>query len=117
MNFIHFKSNTFKKGRTMKAIFKLIILLITIINGQNDMTVLFQYFDESIDIYVDGDEIVINADGVPSHLSPYFPETYNDSENGLYYFEDIDDNGINDWYIAPHDEMNVNPNQIGLHDY
>tara|TARA_B110000438_G_scaffold26004_1_gene24634 strand:+ start:7068 stop:8591 length:1524 start_codon:yes stop_codon:yes gene_type:complete len=93
------------------------ILSITIINAQNDMTVLFQYFDESVDIYVDGDEIVINADGVPSHLSPYFPETYNDSENGLYFFEDLDGNGINDWYIDPHNGMNVNPNQIGLHDY
>ena len=47
------------------------------------MTVLFQYFDESVDIYVEEDEILISADGVPSHLSPYFPETYDDSENGF----------------------------------
>ena len=99
------------------AIFKLLALLITIINAQNDMTVLFQYFDDSIDIYVDEDEIVISADGIPSHLSPYFPETYNDSENGLYYFEDLNSDGINDWYINPHNGMNVNPNQIGLQDY
>ena len=101
----------------MKFIYKIIFLLISILNGQNDMTILFQYFDETVDIYVDGDEIVISADGVPSHLSPYFPETYNDSQNGLYYFEDLDEDGINDWYIDPHDEMNVNPNQIGLQDY
>jgi len=101
----------------MEAIFKILLLIITILNAQNDMTVLFQYFDESVDIYVEEDEIVISADGVPSHLSPYFPETYNNSENGLYYFEDQNNDGINDWYIDPHNGMNVNPNQIGLQNY
>ena len=100
----------------MKRIF-LSIMLLSLIKAQPDMTVLFQYFDQSVDIYVDGDEIVISADGVPSHLSPYFPETYGDSQNGLYYFEDFDNDGINDWYMDPNTEMNVNPNQIGLQDY
>ena len=101
----------------MKNIFRILFPLIAIINAQNDMTVLFQYFDESVDIYVEEDEIVISADGVPSHLSPYFPETFNDSQNGLYYFEDQNNDGLNDWFIDPHDGMNVNPNQIGLQDY
>jgi len=81
------------------------------------MTVLFQYFDQSVDIYVDGDQIVITGDGVPSHLSPYFPETYNDSQNGLYFFEDLNGDGINDWYVDPNNGMNVNPNRIGEQDY
>ena len=101
----------------MKTTFKLLFLIITILKAQNDMTVLFQYFDESVDIYVEEDEIVISADGVPSHLSPYFPETYDDSENGLSYFEDQNNDGINDWYLDPHNGMNVNPNQIGLQNY
>ncbi len=49
-----------------------VLFLLSFIYAQPDMTVLFQYFDESVDIYVDGDEIIISADGVPSHLSPYF---------------------------------------------
>ena len=95
----------------------LTITLLSLIKAQPDMTVLFQYFDQTVDIYVDGDEIVISADGVPSHLSPYFPETYGDSQNGLYYFEDLDNDGFNDWYMNPNTGMNVNPNQIGLQDY
>ena len=94
-----------------------VLFLLSFIYAQPDMTVLFQYFDESVDIYVDGDEIIISADGVPSHLSPYFPETYNDSQNGLYFFEDLNSDGINDWFISPSGQMNVNPNRISEQDY
>ena len=34
---------------------------------QPDMTILFNYFDSTVTIYVDDDEIVIEGDGVPSH--------------------------------------------------
>ena len=95
----------------------IILLFFSFTYSQPDMTVLFQYFDQSVDIYVDGDQIVITGDGVPSHLSPYFPETYNDSQNGLYFFEDLNGDGINDWYVDPNNGMNVNPNRIGEQDY
>ena len=48
---------------------------------QLDMTVLFDYFDSTVTIYVDGDEIVIEGDGVPSHYSPYFVETYSQTRS------------------------------------
>ena len=100
----------------MKNVILIILISLTSSKSQ-DLTVLFQYFDESVDIYVDEDEIVINANGVPSHLSPYFPETFNDSQNGLYFFEDNNGDGVNDWYTNPSNNMNVNPNLIGENDY
>ena len=45
-----------------------------------DLTKVFKYFDTSVNVYVDGDDIVINADGVPGHKSPYFPQTENLSQ-------------------------------------
>ncbi len=76
-----------------------------------DLTILFDYFDETVEIYTDGYEIVINADGVPHHKSPYFARTWAQTDNGFYYFIDEDGDGINDmWRNAG--GVNVNPNKI-----
>ena len=40
-----------------------------------DLSVLFKHFDESVNIYIEGNNIVIQSDGVPGHKSPYFPKT------------------------------------------
>ena len=59
--------------KKIKMIKQLIMYLYVLINvelfaqDQLDMTVLFDYFDSTVTIYVDGDEIVIEGDGVPSH--------------------------------------------------
>jgi len=63
---------------------------------QPDMTILFNYFDSTVTIYVENDEIVIEGDGVPSHLSPYFVQTYGQTQNGFYYWLDNNGDGIND---------------------
>ncbi|MDG2266514.1 MAG: hypothetical protein P8L91_05970, partial [Candidatus Marinimicrobia bacterium] len=79
-------------GRKMiKQITLSLILLINvglIAQNQPDMTVLLDYFDSTVTIYVEGDEIVMEGDGVPSHFSPYFVETYSQANNGMYYWED-----------------------------
>ena len=51
---------------------------------QPAMTILFNYFDSTVTIYVDGNDIVIEGDGVPSHLSPYFVQNYGQTQNGFY---------------------------------
>ena len=58
--------------------------------GYPDLTILFDYFDETVEIYTDGYEIVINADGIPHHKSPYFARTWAQTDNGFYYFIDED---------------------------
>ena len=91
--------------KMIKRIILSLILLINVVliaQNQPDMTVLFDYFDSTVTIYVDGDEIVIEGDGVPIHLSPYFVETYSQTNNGMYYWEDNDGDGINDlWMQTP----------------
>ncbi len=84
---------------------------------QPDLTVLFDQFDSTVTVYVDGDEIVIEADGVPSHLSPYFVQTYNQSNNGFYFWEDTDGDFVNDLWMATPSDMNLNPNRIGGQNY
>ncbi|SVC00736.1 uncharacterized protein METZ01_LOCUS253590, partial [marine metagenome] len=80
-----------------------------------DLTILFEYFDETVEIYADGYEIVINADGVPHHKSPYFARTWAQTDNGFYYFIDEDGDGINDmWRNAA--GVNLNPNRIAEQD-
>ena len=79
---------------------------------QLDMTILFDYFDSTVTIYVDNDEIVIEGDGVPSHLSPYFVQTYGQTQNGFYYWLDSDGDGINDLWMQTPANMNLNPNRI-----
>ena len=102
---------------------KQIILSLTLINmvliaqNQPDMTVLFDYFDSTVTIYVDGDEIVIEGDGVPSHLSPYFVQTYSQTNNGMYYWQDNDGDGVNDLWMQTPANMNLNPNRIAQQNY
>ena len=84
---------------------------------QLDMTILFDYFDSTVTIYVDNDEIVIEGDGVPSHLSPYFVQTYGQTQNGFYYWLDSDGDGINDYWMQTPANMNLNPNRIAQQDY
>jgi len=84
---------------------------------QPDMTILFNYFDSTVTIYVDNDEIVIEGDGVPSHLSPYFVQTYGQTQNGFYYWLDSDGDGINDLWMQTPANMNLNPNRIAQQGY
>ena len=95
-----------------------LILLSAILFGQSypDMTILFDYFDETVEIYVDQNEyeIVINADGVPHHQSPYFVSTWAESNNGFYYFIDENGDGINDMWTEAGSDMNLNPFQNQL---
>ena len=72
-------------GKIKRQILSLVLLMNMHLFAQNqpDMTVLFEYFDSTVTIYVDGDEIVIEGDGVPSHYSPYFVQTYSQTNNGM----------------------------------
>jgi len=85
--------------------------------AQPDMTTLFDYFDSTVTIYVDGNDIVIEGDGVPSHLSPYFVQTYGQTQNGFYYWLDSDGDGINDLWMQTPANMNLNPNRIAQQGY
>ena len=91
--------------------------MLLIAQNQPDMTVLFDYFDSTITIYVEGDEIVIEGDGVPSHLSPYFVQTYSQTNNGMYYWQDDDGDGVNDLWMQTPANMNLNPNRIAQQNY
>ena len=84
---------------------------------QHDMTILFDYFDSTVTIYIDGDEIVIEGDGVPSHFSPYFVQTYGQTQNGFYYWLDNNGDGINDFWMQTPANMNLNPNRIAQQGY
>ena len=85
--------------------------------AQPDMTILFDYFDSTVTIYVDGNDIVIEGDGVPSHLSPYFVQTYAQTQNGFYYWLDNNGDGINDFWMQTPANMNLNPNRIAQQGY
>ena len=55
-----------KKIKMIKQIIMYLSVLINVelfAQDQLDMTVLFDYFDSTVTIYVDGDEIVIEGDG------------------------------------------------------
>ena len=82
-----------------------------------DLTKVFKYFDTSVNVYVDGDDIVINADGVPGHKSPYFPQTENLSQNGYYYWVDSDNDGTNDMWSNGQSNFRQNPNYIAERNY
>ena len=98
-------------GKIKRQILSLVLLMNMHLFAQNqpDMTVLFEYFDSTVTIYVDGEEIVIEGDGVPSHLSPYFVQTYNQTSNGMYYWQDENGDGVNDLWIQTPAGMNLNP--------
>ncbi len=82
-----------------------------------DLTKLFKYFDSSVNIYTEGDNIVIRADGVPGHKSPYFPKTENLSQNGYYYWVDRDKDGTNDMWSEGQSGFRQNPNLIAERNY
>ena len=75
-----------ERMKTSQALLFLTLSVTMFLSAQDqpDMTILFDYFDSTVTIYVDDDEIVIEGDGVPSHLSPYFVQTYGQTQNGFY---------------------------------
>ena len=108
-----------ERMKTGQAFLFFALSLPTLMQAQDppDMTILFDYFDSTVTIYVDGDEIVIEGDGVPSHLSPYFVQTYGQTQNGFYYWLDSDGDGINDFWMQTPAGMNLNPNRIAQQNY
>ena len=82
--------------KTSQGLLFLTLSLTMFLQAQDppDMTILFNYFDSTVTIYVDNDEIVIEGDGVPSHLSPYFVQTFSQTSNGMYYWQDDDEDGV-----------------------
>ena len=108
-----------ERMKTGQAFLFFALSLPTLMQAQDppDMTILFDYFDSTVTIYVDGDEIVIEGDGVPSHLSPYFVQTYGQTQNGFYYWLDSDGDGINDLWMQTQANMNLNPNRIAQQGY
>ena len=108
-----------ERMKTRQAFLFFALSLPTLMQAQDppDMTILFDYFDSTVTIYVDGDEIVIEGDGVPSHLSPYFVQTYGQTQNGFYYWLDSDGDGINDLWMQTPAGMNLNPNRIAQQNY
>ena len=109
-----------KKIKMIKQIIMYLSVLINVelfAQDQLDMTVLFDYFDSTVTIYVDGDEIVIEGDGVPSHYSPYFVQTYSQTNNGMYYWQDNNGDGVNDLWMQTPSDMNLNPNRIAQRNY
>ena len=108
-----------ERMKTSQALFFLTLSVTMFLSAQDqpDMTILFDYFDSTVTIYVDNDEIVIEGDGVPSHLSPYFVQTYGQTQNGFYYWLDSDGDGINDLWMQTPANMNLNPNRIAQQGY
>jgi len=105
--------------KTRQALFFLTLTIAMFLQAQDqsDMTILFNYFDSTVTIYVDGNDIVIEGDGVPSHLSPYFVQTYGQTQNGFYYWLDHNGDGINDFWMQTPANMNLNPNRIAQQGY
>ena len=52
--------------KTRQPLFYLTLTITMVLQAQDepDMTILFNYFDSTVTIYVDNDEIVIEGDGV-----------------------------------------------------
>ena len=105
--------------KTRQALFFLTLTIAMFLQAQDqpDMTILFNYFDSTVIIYVDGNDIVIEVDGVPSHLSPYFVQTYAQTQNGFYYWLDNNGDGMNDFWMQTPANMNLNPNRIAQQGY
>ena len=103
-----------ERMKTSQALLFLKLSVTIFLSAQDspDMTILFDYFDSTVTIYIDGDEIVIEGDGVPSHFSPYFVQTYGQTQNGFYYWLDNNGDGINDFWMQTPANMNLNPNRI-----
>ena len=105
--------------KSIQSLFYLTLTITMVLQAQDepDMTILFNYFDSTVTIYVDGNDIVIEGDGVPSHLSPYFVQTYAQTQNGFYYWLDNNGDGINDFWMQTPANMNLNPNRIAQQGY
>ena len=60
-----------ERMKTSQSLLFLTLSVTIFLSAQDspDMTILFDYFDSTVTIYIDGDEIVIEGDGVPSHFS------------------------------------------------
>ena len=122
LNFISYKIS-------LIAIFTTILACVDIDNEENntqqlgqdqndfDLSVLFKHFDESVNIYIEGNNIVIQADGVPGHKSPYFPKTVDLSNGGYYYWIDQNSDGINDMWSEGNNSFRQNPNFIAEQNY
>ena len=82
-----------------------------------DLTILFKYFDKSVNIFAEGSDIVIQADGVPGHKSPYFPKSVDLSNGGYYYWIDQNSDGVNDMWSPGDSEFRQNPNFIAEQNY
>ena len=108
-----------KRINTSQALLFLTLTIAMFLQAQDqpDMTILFNYFDSTVTIYVENDEIVIEGDGVPGHLSPYFVQTYGQTQNGFYYWLDNNGDGINDFWMQTPANMNLNPNRIAQQGY
>lgn len=68
---------------------------------KSELPVQFQKFYDNVEIYIDGNEVVLRSNGVPNHNSPYFSN--GDSRHEAY-------NGDNN-------SFHQNPNSIGAQNY
>lgn len=69
--------------------------------GSQELPKVFEQFSDAVQVYVDGDEVVIETKGVPDHSSPYFQTS--DSRYEAY-------NGNNP-------DFHLNPNRIAEQDF
>ena len=90
-----FRKNRSSRGYALATGFAVLVAcssstgLEVVVDGQDgesvDITPLLTHFGAEVEVAVDGGEIVIRADGVPNHPSPYFQagdpryEAYNGS--------------------------------------
>ncbi|NQV71672.1 YHYH protein [bacterium] len=70
-------------------------------NSNEEAPAVFSVFDATVDVFQDGNSIVIEASGVPNHTSPYWSST-----SGLY--ED---------YSGSNSAFELNPNRIATQNY
>jgi len=70
----------------------------TTTSGGGALQAMFDLFSSSVEIFLDGDTVVIRTDDVPDHPSPYFPTT-------------------SPLYEAPPSTMVVNPNRIATQNF
>ena len=68
------------------------------LSHQDGLPKFYEHFSNSVEVYVDGNNIVLSTNNIPNHPSPYFQQ--NDRR-----------------YEAPHAAMVVNPNRITEQNY
>lgn len=59
----------------------------------------FTHFSSEVDVYIDGDFVVIQGTGIPNHPSPYFPTDHKQYEV----------------YNGDNNRFHLNPNRIESH--